>query len=187
MNQPKYTRHQEDIFHLEIEPKSLKPKNRRRHLKAVGKCVCFCRRRVKYISRDVIVKFARLSLPQRRSRYTSTLRRHSHFCGAHIYTLLHAYPSSSRKKFIFAAFRVIRACAVLSRYSLYDVNNDGCITREEMTTVITAIYDLMGASHSEPGVLPDEASKDHVDRIFQVKFVQKLQTYRAKLEWKLFK
>lgn len=58
---------------------------------------------------------------------------------------------------------------VLSRFSLYDVNNDGCITREEMTTVITAIYDLMGASHSEPGVMPDEASKDHVDRIFQVK------------------
>ncbi|CAB3386510.1 Hypothetical predicted protein [Cloeon dipterum] len=52
-------------------------------------------------------------------------------------------------------------------FSLYDVNNDGCITREEMTTVITAIYDLMGASHTEPGVLPDEASKDHVERIFQ--------------------
>jgi hypothetical protein len=41
-----------------------------------------------------------------------------------------------------------------------------------MTTVITAIYDLMGASHSEPGIMPDEASKEHVDRIFQVKSVQ---------------
>ncbi|CAB3386511.1 Hypothetical predicted protein [Cloeon dipterum] len=58
-------------------------------------------------------------------------------------------------------------------FSLYDVNNDGCITREEMTTVITAIYDLMGASHTEPGVLPDEASKDHVERIFQVLMIIK--------------
>jgi Ca2+-binding EF-hand superfamily protein len=53
--------------------------------------------------------------------------------------------------------------------SLYDVNNDGCITREEMTDVISAIYDLMGASHTEAGVMAHEASKDHVDRIFKVK------------------
>lgn len=29
-------------------------------------------------------------------------------------------------------------------FSLYDINGDGCITKEEMTDIVTAIYDLMG-------------------------------------------
>lgn len=29
-------------------------------------------------------------------------------------------------------------------FQLYDVNNDGFITKEEMTEVITAVYELMG-------------------------------------------
>ncbi|KAF9407006.1 hypothetical protein HW555_012822, partial [Spodoptera exigua] len=29
-------------------------------------------------------------------------------------------------------------------FSLYDINGDGCITKEEMTEIVTAIYDLMG-------------------------------------------
>lgn len=52
-------------------------------------------------------------------------------------------------------------------FSLYDINGDGCITKEEMTDIITAIYDLMGKC-IEP---VDEATlKERVDHIFQVKF-----------------
>lgn len=51
-------------------------------------------------------------------------------------------------------------------FSLYDINGDGCITREEMTDVVTAIYELMG-KFTEPCV--DEGTvRDKVDRIFQV-------------------
>lgn len=49
-------------------------------------------------------------------------------------------------------------------FSLYDINGDGCITKEEMTDIITAIYDLMGKC-IEP---VDEATlKERVDHIFQ--------------------
>ena len=52
-------------------------------------------------------------------------------------------------------------------FSLYDINGDGCITKEEMTDIITAIYDLMGKC-IEP---VDEATlKERVDHIFQVGF-----------------
>jgi Ca2+-binding EF-hand superfamily protein len=51
-------------------------------------------------------------------------------------------------------------------FSLYDINGDGSITREEMTDVVTAIYELMG-KFTEPCV--DESTvKDKVERIFQV-------------------
>lgn len=51
-------------------------------------------------------------------------------------------------------------------FSLYDINGDGCITREEMTDMVTAIYELMG-KFTEPCV--DESTvRDKVDRIFQV-------------------
>lgn len=37
-------------------------------------------------------------------------------------------------------------------FSLYDINGDGRITREEMTDIVTAIYELMGKGPSEsPG------------------------------------
>lgn len=50
-------------------------------------------------------------------------------------------------------------------FSLYDINGDGCITREEMTDIVTAIYELMG-KFTEPCV--DESTvRDKVDRIFQ--------------------
>ncbi|KAF4522370.1 hypothetical protein B566_EDAN012227 [Ephemera danica] len=51
-------------------------------------------------------------------------------------------------------------------FALYDINGDGCITREEMTDIVTAVYDLMGR-FTDPFV--DEAViKEKVDRIFQV-------------------
>lgn len=50
-------------------------------------------------------------------------------------------------------------------FSLYDINGDGFITREEMTDIVTAIYELMG-KFTEPCV--DESTvRDKVDRIFQ--------------------
>ncbi|XP_054729173.1 uncharacterized protein LOC129238163 [Anastrepha obliqua] len=50
-------------------------------------------------------------------------------------------------------------------FSLYDINGDGFITREEMTDIVTAIYELMGR-------LPDECPEEEkikckVDHIFQ--------------------
>lgn len=51
-------------------------------------------------------------------------------------------------------------------FSLYDINGDGYITREEMTDIVTAIYELMGRL---PDTLPDEEKiKEKVERIFQV-------------------
>lgn len=51
-------------------------------------------------------------------------------------------------------------------FSLYDINGDGYITREEMTDIVTAIYELMGRL---PDTCPDEEKiKEKVDRVFQV-------------------
>lgn len=50
-------------------------------------------------------------------------------------------------------------------FSLYDINGDGFITREEMTDIVSAIYDLMGKI-AEPSV-DDDTVKDKVDRIFK--------------------
>ncbi|XP_046658324.1 Kv channel-interacting protein 1 isoform X4 [Homalodisca vitripennis] len=50
-------------------------------------------------------------------------------------------------------------------FSLYDINGDGRITREEMTDIVTAIYDLMG-KFVEPSV-EESTVAAKVDRIFQ--------------------
>jgi Kv channel-interacting protein len=52
-------------------------------------------------------------------------------------------------------------------FSLYDINGDGRITREEMTDIVTAIYELMGRI-PETQAADDEKIKEKVDRIFQV-------------------
>ncbi|XP_046382305.1 serine/arginine repetitive matrix protein 1-like [Ischnura elegans] len=61
-------------------------------------------------------------------------------------------------------------------FSLYDVNDDGYVTREELSEVITAIYDLIGDHqchhHRGSNALEGEASvpetpNDHVDRMFK--------------------
>lgn len=49
-------------------------------------------------------------------------------------------------------------------FSLYDINGDGFITREEMTDIVTAIYELMGRL---PDTLPDEDRiKSKVEGLF---------------------
>ncbi|XP_012055248.1 PREDICTED: Kv channel-interacting protein 4, partial [Atta cephalotes] len=50
-------------------------------------------------------------------------------------------------------------------FSLYDINGDGCITREEMTDIVTAVYELMG-KFSDPN-LDHEGVREKVDRMFQ--------------------
>lgn len=50
-------------------------------------------------------------------------------------------------------------------FNLYDLNKDGCITREEMTDIMNAIYDMMG-KYTYPS-MKDSAPKEHVDSFFQ--------------------
>ncbi|KAM7009911.1 A-type potassium channel modulatory protein KCNIP2-like [Tautogolabrus adspersus] len=50
-------------------------------------------------------------------------------------------------------------------FNLYDLNKDGCITREEMTDIMNSIYDMMG-KYTYPN-MRDSAPKDHVDNFFQ--------------------
>ncbi|KOB75901.1 Uncharacterized protein OBRU01_05739, partial [Operophtera brumata] len=50
-------------------------------------------------------------------------------------------------------------------FSLYDINGDGYITKEEMTEIVNAIYDLMGRI-VDPNV-DDEIVRDKVEKLFQ--------------------
>nr|XP_012217160.1 PREDICTED: Kv channel-interacting protein 1 [Linepithema humile] len=50
-------------------------------------------------------------------------------------------------------------------FSLYDINGDGCITREEMTDIVTAVYELMG-KFADPN-LNHQGVREKVDRMFQ--------------------
>uniref|UniRef100_A0ABD2WB71 EF-hand domain-containing protein n=1 Tax=Trichogramma kaykai TaxID=54128 RepID=A0ABD2WB71_9HYME len=52
-------------------------------------------------------------------------------------------------------------------FSLYDINGDGCITREEMTDIVTAVYELMG-KFADPNLNQNhEGVRQRVDRMFQ--------------------
>ncbi|KAG8238427.1 hypothetical protein J437_LFUL002884 [Ladona fulva] len=72
-------------------------------------------------------------------------------------------------------------------FSLYDVNDDGYVTREELAEVITAIYDLMGDHHRPPHhrgssaheVSEPETPNDHVDRMFKVSYFEFLFLLRT--------
>ncbi|XP_055607576.1 Kv channel-interacting protein 4 isoform X1 [Uranotaenia lowii] len=50
-------------------------------------------------------------------------------------------------------------------FSLYDINHDGKITREEMTDIVTAVYELMGAR--EDGGSDETLIKSKVEQIFE--------------------
>lgn len=65
-------------------------------------------------------------------------------------------------------------------FALYDINGDGCVTREEMTDIVTAIYDMVDRPGSGEPTTPVQSSvslaaridgdkiKEKVDQIFQV-------------------
>ena len=55
---------------------------------------------------------------------------------------------------------------LLWAFSLYDVNGDGIITKDEMLDIVSAIYDMMG-KFAEP-TIDEHTAKEHVDRVFQV-------------------
>ncbi|XP_065090336.1 Kv channel-interacting protein 1-like [Ochlerotatus camptorhynchus] len=50
-------------------------------------------------------------------------------------------------------------------FSLYDINGDGCITKEEMKEIVTAIYELMGKVPD--GCDEEQAIKEKVERLFE--------------------
>ena len=49
---------------------------------------------------------------------------------------------------------------------MYDINNDGYITKEELIDIASSIYDLMG-DETHPHI-DDVTAVEHVDRIFDV-------------------
>ncbi|XP_025093481.1 Kv channel-interacting protein 4-like isoform X7 [Pomacea canaliculata] len=50
-------------------------------------------------------------------------------------------------------------------FSLYDINGDGIITKDEMLDIVTAIYEMMGR-YTEPAI-DENTAKEHVERVFQ--------------------
>lgn len=56
-------------------------------------------------------------------------------------------------------------------FQLYDINGDGFITREEMTDIAIAIYELMGRhpENPHPGPDPDQI-REKVEKMFTVSF-----------------
>ncbi|KAM9727857.1 A-type potassium channel modulatory protein KCNIP2 isoform 3-T3 [Menidia menidia] len=50
-------------------------------------------------------------------------------------------------------------------FNLYDLNKDGCITKEEMLDIMQSIYDMMG-KYTYP-TMHDEAPREHVESFFQ--------------------
>ncbi|KAM9495664.1 A-type potassium channel modulatory protein KCNIP1 isoform 3-T3 [Clarias gariepinus] len=50
-------------------------------------------------------------------------------------------------------------------FNLYDINRDGYINKEEMTDIVSAIYDMMG-KYTYPALKID-TPKQHVDAFFQ--------------------
>jgi len=53
-------------------------------------------------------------------------------------------------------------------FTLYDLDGDGQICRDEMTRVVTAIYELMG-KFAEPWLKDGTTVAAHVDFVFQVR------------------
>ncbi|XP_067376823.1 A-type potassium channel modulatory protein KCNIP2 isoform X12 [Channa argus] len=50
-------------------------------------------------------------------------------------------------------------------FNLYDLNKDGCITKEEMLDIMRSIYDMMG-KYTYP-TMQDDAPREHVESFFQ--------------------
>ncbi|XP_030626838.1 Kv channel-interacting protein 2 isoform X3 [Chanos chanos] len=50
-------------------------------------------------------------------------------------------------------------------FNLYDLNKDGCITKEEMMDIMKSIYDMMG-KYTYP-CMHEDAPREHVESFFQ--------------------
>lgn len=55
-------------------------------------------------------------------------------------------------------------------FTLYDLDGDGQICRDEMTRVVTAVYELMG-KFAEPWLKDGTTVSAHVDLVFQVSWL----------------
>lgn len=64
-------------------------------------------------------------------------------------------------------------------FNLYDINGDGFITKDEMTDIVSAIYEMMGR-FSEP-MVDENTTKEHVERVFHVSSIQFLCTQNTAL------
>ncbi|KAH7983370.1 hypothetical protein HPB52_011517 [Rhipicephalus sanguineus] len=53
---------------------------------------------------------------------------------------------------------------VTGAFKLYDVDNDGFITREEMYNIVDAIYEMLGSQEKED---EEDDPRARVDRIFE--------------------
>lgn len=53
-------------------------------------------------------------------------------------------------------------------FKLYDVDNDGFITRDEMYDIVGAIYEMLGSNSEGTEVTSDEDPRNRVDRIFEL-------------------
>ena len=52
-------------------------------------------------------------------------------------------------------------------FSLYDINHDGVISKDEMLAILSAIYDMLGV-YTDPAV-DEKSAPDHVERVFKVR------------------
>lgn len=62
--------------------------------------------------------------------------------------------------------RLIEMYRTAGAFKLYDVDNDGYITREEMYNIVDAIYQMLG-NQSKASDEEEENPKERVDRIFE--------------------
>ncbi|GBL93042.1 Kv channel-interacting protein 4 [Araneus ventricosus] len=66
-------------------------------------------------------------------------------------------------------------------FSLYDINGDGYITKDELSKIVQSIYELMGKA-VEP-MIEDHTTRDHVERVFQPtnvsRFLDRLYNVRS--------
>ncbi|XP_030637391.1 Kv channel-interacting protein 2 isoform X2 [Chanos chanos] len=74
----------------------------------------------------------------------------------------------SFEDFVIALSTILRGTAIdrlTWAFNLYDLNKDGCVTKEEMTDIIRSIYDMMG-KYTYP-CMEDSAPQEHVENFFQ--------------------
>lgn len=55
---------------------------------------------------------------------------------------------------------------LLWAFNLYDLNGDGVISKDEMTEIVSSVYDLIGTCAEPP--MDDVTAREHVDRVFKV-------------------
>lgn len=66
----------------------------------------------------------------------------------------------------FFYFHFISLTSSAGAFKLYDVDNDGYITREEMYNIVDAIYQMLG-TQAKIAEEEEENPKERVDRIFE--------------------